>query len=724
MAAKIPHVDSNYRNDYTGKKYTFRSWLYDVAVFIFDIVFTIFFREIQVRGSYHVPTKNTPTILVCAPHANQFIDACLVMSQTRKITDSRSKQTCFVTAEGSMKNNRFVGLFGSWTGAIPVPRVQDNLAPVASHLKLYIPNYDSDPTLVKLMSFEGPVRATSHFTPKSLIGLPGYIGSAQIETVVDDETIRLRKPFPDNNRVKNCVSKPTSFLYAEKIDNSKVFENVFNHLHTRGCVGIFPEGGSHDRPSLLPLKAGVAIMALGAAAADPTMEVHVVPCGLHYFHRNKFRSRATLEYTEPIIVTGEMGAAYLKDPRGATSSLLKRIEEALYSVTMNADDYDTLMAVQTARRLYQLSKRSTTGSTLPLSDNDSNHRIPLPLVVEMNRRLLVGYSKFKGEPRIQHLKKAIQDYNRMLFKMGLKDHQIMNLHPKDEKWIVLVTLLIRCVQVYFIVLMSFPGVILFSPIFITCKYFSRKKALEGLKKSTVKIKGQDLIATWKIVVAISMAPTLYTIYSLIMVYITRKHPSLYNWLIVPHFIFKSKLLYFIYCYVVLILATYVSFVTGEIGMDIVKSFPPLLVSLLYPGHTCEKLKKTRMKLSQDITEVCNDLGPMVFPDLKEKRELRKEFFENDGSEIEDKDSDREADEEPNTRSRSSSVYSSDSSVSNALSKINSRGSLVDIPIFSDGPHCYQTEDQDFPTSSVDIEPLQPHSKIASLIRQRREKEED
>ena len=48
-------------------------------------------------------------------------------------------------------------------------------------------------------------------------------------------------------------------------------------------------------------------MALGAVAADPTMKVAVVPCGLHYFHRNKFRSRAVLEYGEPIVVDGKYG---------------------------------------------------------------------------------------------------------------------------------------------------------------------------------------------------------------------------------------------------------------------------------------------------------------------------------------------------------------------------------------------------------------------------------
>lgn len=436
MPGIVPRTDDSYRNDYSGDRYTVKTWLYDFAVFIFDVVFTIFFREIKVRGSQHVPPKNTPTILVCAPHANQFIDPSLVMSQTRKISGSSARQVCFVTAEGPMRKNKFVGMFGSWTGAIPVTRIQDNLEPVNAAIRLYTPDYENDPSLIKLVSVDPEVKpnAKQRFFPKSLIGLPDYLGNALIEEVVDDETIRLRKPFPDNQRVKNCVTNQTVFMYAEKIDNSKVFENVFNHLHTKGCVGIFPEGGSHDRPSLLPIKAGVAIMALGAVAADPTMEVHVVPCGLHYFHRHKFRSRATLEYAEPIIVTKEMGAEYLKDSKAAVASLLKKIEQSLYSVTVNADDYDTLMTVQAARRLYQPVRRDGDGE---------GERVPLSLVVEMNRRLLIGYSKYKDEPRIQHLKEAVRRYNSMLYSMGLKDHQVMKLRPSNEKWMVCLKILIR-----------------------------------------------------------------------------------------------------------------------------------------------------------------------------------------------------------------------------------------------------------------------------------------
>jgi len=43
-----------------------------------------------------------------------------------------------------------------------------------------------------------------------------------------------------------------------------MYEEVWKALNSNSCIGIFPEGGSHDRTDLLPLKAGICIMALGA----------------------------------------------------------------------------------------------------------------------------------------------------------------------------------------------------------------------------------------------------------------------------------------------------------------------------------------------------------------------------------------------------------------------------------------------------------------------------
>lgn len=708
--AHVPQVDKTYLNPYNGSTWRIDTWFYDVVMFLFNILFTIFFREIKIRGAYNMPPEGVPTILVCAPHANQFIDPTIVMVQTRKLTKKRGRQACFVTAQSSLKM-KVVGFFGGLIGSIPVPRAQDYLEPVDSNIEIYCPNYETDPTLVKGRCLDDSKKSpefTTRFTPKSLLGLPDYLANAQIKEVVDDSTLILSSAFKATNpRVPKLLKTGTHFKYAKKIDNSKVFQYVFNHLHTNGTVGIFPEGGSHDRPSLLPIKAGVAIMALGAAAADPNMKVHVVPVGLHYFHRHKFRSRAVIEYGEPIIVDSVMGQEYLLSPRPTTSKLLDKITDSLFSVTENAPDYDTLMTIQAARRLFQTYE-------------SPQHRFSLPLVVEINRRLLVGYSKYKEDPRIIKLKEMVSEYNLCLNSYGLKDHQVEKLQSSSVVDILKCfgLLIERLARLVVLGLLSLPGSILFTPIFIVCKFYSQKKQREGLKKSVVKIKGLDLLATWKLIVALLLAPILYVTYSLLLVYT--------QWVWSPAFIRGNKIIQFGYFYSILVLTTYSSLKTGEIGVDLLKSLRPLFVSLFYPNDKIYKLKHMREELSHEITSICNELGPTVFPDYERFREINGQWGESttvDHLRV-----------FPN-RSRSNSSVSMESSVSNALSRVNSRGSLSDIPIFNDSrPSSYiETEESDISESESEIErerdneePLlrpRKQSKIANLVREKWHDEE-
>lgn len=44
------------------------------------------------------------------------------------------------------------------------------------------------------------------------------------------------------------------FKVSPKMDQTAVYEAVFDKLKSDGCVGIFPEGGSHDRTDLLSLQ--------------------------------------------------------------------------------------------------------------------------------------------------------------------------------------------------------------------------------------------------------------------------------------------------------------------------------------------------------------------------------------------------------------------------------------------------------------------------------------
>lgn len=697
----VPQHVENFVNHYNGLTYTFRTWLYDCMIFILNTLFIIFFREIKVRGGHNVPPVGTPTILVCAPHANQFIDPSLVMVTTRKmlydgdtLNAKRARQTCFVTAASSFKTP-VVAQFGIATGGIPVPRPQDNLVSVDNRIMIFAPDLENNPTLIKGRVIDDSLPNpgfTKSFVAKSLLGLPNFLGNAKIETVVDDSTIILSAPFKSldskvKEKIDNILTKGTNFKYAEKVDNSKVFQSVFNNLKTKGCVGIFPEGGSHDRPSLLPIKAGVAIMALGAAAADPTLKVSIVPCGLSYFHRQRFRSRAVIEYGEPIIVDSEMGREYEKDPRGSVSKLLKKVTDSLYAVTENAPDYETLMAIQAARRLYK-----------PVRNNKN---LSLSAVCQINRNLLLGYSKFKDDPRIVNLKSSVQTYNRQLFSLGLKDHHVMELKTGPLNILrTFMTLVRRLLQIVVYFALSFPGYILFTPIFFTASYYSKKKQIAGLKKSVVKIKGIDLIATWKLIVALGMAPIMYITYSLTLVYLHKHNYNIISWLWVPS---NYSCIQYCYFYALLVLTTYSSLKTGEVGMDLLKSLSPLVFTLLNPGEQIKELQKVRTELSTNITQVCNELGPEVLPNFEKYKTIDTDSVAKSIS--------------SSTRSRSSSLSSF---VSNSLSRVNSRGSLTDVPIFSDGINGSCEESI---SSESEGEPeAQGNSKIADMIRERRKHE--
>ena len=64
--------------------------------------------------------------------------------------------------------------------------------------------------------------------------------------------------------------------------------------HKSFFPGIFPEGGSHDRTDLLPLKVGVALIAYSSLEKDG-INVPIVPVGLNYFQAHRWRGRAVVE---------------------------------------------------------------------------------------------------------------------------------------------------------------------------------------------------------------------------------------------------------------------------------------------------------------------------------------------------------------------------------------------------------------------------------------------
>merc|ERR1719446_1556618 len=129
------------------------------------------------------------------------------------------------------------------------------------------------------------------------------------------------------------ASEPDAQLHFKvmpKVDQTSMYDAVFQCLHEGRCLGIFPEGGSHDRTDLLPLKAGVAIIALDAYRKKH-LRVPIVPVGLNYFKGHHFRGRVVVEFGAPIHIDDSLYEKHETDKRAAVESVLKIVTTGMRS---------------------------------------------------------------------------------------------------------------------------------------------------------------------------------------------------------------------------------------------------------------------------------------------------------------------------------------------------------------------------------------------------------
>ena len=130
------------------------------------------------------------------------------------------------------------------------------------------------------------------------------------------------------------------------IDNSKTFAAAVGALRGGNLVAIFPEGTTHDDPTLRPLRTGVARIAL-QAAAEGVEGVRIVPVGVTYEDKVAVRGRALLTFGAPIDVTP---AADPADDRAEVRALTDRVREALRTLTPDFRSTEDAYALGLAAR--------------------------------------------------------------------------------------------------------------------------------------------------------------------------------------------------------------------------------------------------------------------------------------------------------------------------------------------------------------------------------------
>lgn len=161
------------------------------------------------------------------------------------------------------------------------------------------------------------------------------------------------------------------------------------------AITIFPEGKSHSEPQLSALKTGCARIALDAARQGAP--VRIVPIGLTYGEKNRFKSRVHIDVAPAIDVTAFIEKPG-EDPFEAAKRLTAAIAEALRQVTLNLAQWEDLPIIETAESLYALAQGEDAGN------------------VERHRAFAKGMAMLRDEQpeRFESLKQQLASFRRRL----------------------------------------------------------------------------------------------------------------------------------------------------------------------------------------------------------------------------------------------------------------------------------------------------------------------
>lgn len=202
---------------------------------------------------------------------------------------------------------------------------------------------------------------------------------------------------------------------ADTAQNRKTFEKVWEELGRGGAIALFPEGTSHSDPKMRPFKTGTARIALGAMSMNPGLPVQVIPGGLYYTSKVRFRSSALLCFGNPVAVPSEPLGPDGEPLPDSVRALTARLQEALASVTIQADEEEALKLVTRAERIFSSVEGPGT------QDRDLKRQF------ELRQRFLRGYTQLRTQmpERIAQVEGMLARYDAELATAGMAPENLL-----------------------------------------------------------------------------------------------------------------------------------------------------------------------------------------------------------------------------------------------------------------------------------------------------------
>jgi glycerol-3-phosphate O-acyltransferase/dihydroxyacetone phosphate acyltransferase len=265
--------------------------------------------------------------------------------------------------------------------------------------------------------------------------------------------------------------------------NRETFAAARKLLASGGTIGICPEGVSHDETRLKRLKSGASRIALGAVSSGEPLSLQIIPAGLYYTEKTRFRSSALLYFGKPLTVEPVAMEANGNLPRPAVRELSRHIEEAMRKVILDAEHKEALSLIDRAEKIF-----SSEAATNEAKDS-------LARELELRQRFVEAYvfHRANSPKRVAALAARISRFESELKQAGI-DPADLSLPASATQTVA--RLISRILFLGILLPMAVLGTIVHYPAYRLGGFVARRFSREA----------EDVISTFKIASALLLFP--------------------------------------------------------------------------------------------------------------------------------------------------------------------------------------------------------------------------
>lgn len=228
--------------------------------------------------------------------------------------------------------------------------------------------------------------------------------------------------------------------------NDQTFLHCTRALAQGEAIALFPEGITHNEPSLQPLKTGAARIVLSAQAENSGLTVPIIPVGMTFDAKDRFRSRVLIVVGDALFAQA-VRETNSSDAHATVRALTQKIDTELRRVTLNYPSWEEAHWIERAAALYarqilhhqdeealsDMASRSQVDSRAALPRTAAK-RVELEFFIR--HQFATAYPRLKQEApqAIEQVLVALHAYADLLASVNCSDEYDWQKNPPLRRW--------------------------------------------------------------------------------------------------------------------------------------------------------------------------------------------------------------------------------------------------------------------------------------------------